>query len=452
MTQTDPEVDKFLRENPATTHLDVLLIDLCGNAIGKRLPASELAAVFDKGTAVCAAMQLVDAMGNTADPMGYGFSDGDPDAFAVPIAGSLCAVPWLSGNKSQVLCEYRGAADGQPLWYEPRQVLKNVLARFDELGVTPCLALELEFYLLDPHRDEAGRPQPARSPRSGAVEASGRVLSLDKLDEFDAVLAAIESACHLQGIPTTSMISEYGAGQFEVNLMHQHDALSAADHAALLRRAITGVARSLGFDASFMSKPFAEQSGSGMHLHLSLIDADGRNLFDSTRADGELRLGQAVAGLQATMGEAMAIFAPNLNVYRRFKPDEFVPVTTDWGENNRSVAFRIPPSDAANRRIEHRVAGADANPYLVAAAILAGVHHGLSRELDPAAKKGGNAGAEVDDSLPLTLWQALDRLAQASILPDYLGSDYLQIYRQVKQAEFEAFMQDILPREYDWYL
>ena len=108
MTQTDPEVDKFLRENPATTHLDVLLIDLCGNAIGKRLPASELAAVFDKGTAVCAAMQLVDAMGNTADPMGYGFSDGDPDAFAVPIAGSLCAVPWLSGNKSQVLCEYRG--------------------------------------------------------------------------------------------------------------------------------------------------------------------------------------------------------------------------------------------------------------------------------------------------------------------------------------------------------
>jgi glutamine synthetase len=452
MTQADSEVEKFLRDNPATSHLDVLLIDLCGNAIGKRLPASELPAVYEKGTAVCAAMQLVDAMGNTADPMGCGFSDGDPDAFAVPIPGSLCPVPWLSGNKSQVLCEYRGAADGQPLWFEPRQVLQNVLARFNELGVTPCLALELEFYLLDPHRNEVGAPVPARSPRSGAIEASGKVLSLDKLDEFDTVLAAIESACRLQGIPTTSMISEYGAGQFEVNLMHQQDALRAADHAALLRRAVTGVSRGLGYDASFMSKPFAEQSGSGMHVHLSLMDGEGRNLFDSTRADGELRLGQAIAGLQATMGEAMSIFAPNFNVYRRFKPDEFVPVTTDWGENNRSVAFRIPPSDPANRRLEHRVAGADANPYLVAAAILAGVHHGLSQELDPSAKQVGNAGAQLDESLPLTLWQALERLSQAEVLPDYLGSDYLRIYQQVKQAEFEAFLQDILPREYDWYL
>jgi glutamine synthetase len=452
MSQTNSEPGKFLQDNPDITHLDVLLIDLCGNAIGKRLPASELTEVFDKGAAVCAAMQLVDAMGNTADPMGYGFSDGDPDAFAVPIAGSLCAVPWLSGNKSQVLCEYRSAADGEPLWFEPRQVLKNVLARFETLEVTPCLAMELEFYLLDPERDEAGRPVPARSPRSGAIEASGKVLSLDKLDEFDEVLGAIESACRLQGIPTTSMISEYGAGQFEVNLMHQQDVLRAADHAALLRRAITGVSRSRGFDASFMSKPFADQSGNGMHVHLSLIDSAGRNLFDSTRAEGDLRLGQAIAGLQASMAESMAIFAPNLNVYRRFKPDEFVPVTTDWGVNNRSVAFRIPPSDAANRRLEHRVAGADANPYLVVAAILAGVHHGLTRELDPGAKHSGNAGAEVDASLPLTLWQALDQLTHARILPDYLGSDYLRIYHQVKQAEFEAFMEEILPREYDWYL
>jgi glutamine synthetase len=139
-------------------------------------------------------------------------------------------------------------------------------------------------------------------------------------------------------------------------------------------------------------------------------------------------------------------------VYRRFKPDEFVPVTTDWGDNNRSVAFRIPPSDARNRRIEHRVSGADANPYLVTAAILAGVHHGLSTALDPGDMQGGNAGAEVDPTLPLTLWHALERLSQASILPDYFGADYLDIYHQVKQAEFDAFMDGILPREYEWYL
>ncbi len=413
---------------------------------------SAMASVFEQGTPVCAAMQLVDVMGNTADPMGYGFSDGDPDAFARPIAGTLAPVPWLDAHKSQVLCEFAAARDGAPLWYEPRQVLRRVVQRLDELGLRPRLAVEMEFYLLDPARDEGGAPRPARSPRSGLAESSGKVLSLDKLDEFDEVLGEIERACHLQGIPTTSMISEYGAGQFEINLQHQDDPLLAADHAALLRRAVIGVSRSLGFDASFMSKPFVDQSGSGMHIHLSLLDGDGDNVFDAERGGSDSMLARAVGGLQATMGEAMALFAPNLNVYRRYKPDEFTPVTTDWGDNNRSVAFRIPPSDAASRRIEHRVAGAEANPYLVIAAVLAGIHHGISGELDAGEKHTGNAGAEADPELPLTLWRALPALRAARILPAYFGAEYLQIYADVKQAEFDAFMEEIHEREYAWYL
>lgn len=452
MNKPGDELHRFLRAHPDTSHLDVLIIDLCGNAIGKRLPAGAMESVFKQGTPVCGAMQLVDVMGNTADPMGYGFSDGDPDAFAVPVANSLSAVPWLSGNKAQVLCEFAGADDGKPLWFEPRQVLKKVMRKFSDLGLSPRLALELEFYLLDPARGDDAAPIAAASPRTGKTESSGKVLSLDKLDEFDEVLGAIESACSQQNIPTTSMISEYGAGQFEVNLQHQDDPLLAADHAALLRRAIQGVSRSLGYDASFMSKPFADQSGNGMHAHLSLIDSDGNNVFDPGHRNGDLNLAHAVAGLRATMAEAMAIFAPNLNVYRRFQPDEFVPVTTDWGDNNRSVAFRIPPSDAANRRIEHRVSGAEANPYLVVAAVLAGVHHGLSNKLDPGEKQGGNAGAEVDPELPLSIWQALARIRQATVLPVYLGDDYLQIYADVKQAEFDSFMATIHAREYEWYL
>ena len=446
------ELSRFLDAFPETSHLDVLIIDLCGNAIGKRLPADAMPAVFAKGTPVCGAMQLVDVMGNTDDPMGYGFSDGDPDAFAVPIEGCLAPIPWVSGHKSQVLCEFVNSVDGKPFWYEPRQVLKRVLDKFSELELTPQLALELEFYLLDARGDETGAPRAAVSPLTGKSEISGKVLSLDKLDEFDEVLGAIERSCHLQGIPTTSMISEYGAGQFEVNLQHQQDALGAADHAALLRRAVVGVSRSLGYNASFMSKPFAEQSGSGLHVHLSLIDQNGCNVFAADSDDGDSMLARAVGGLQATMAEAMALFAPNINVYRRFKPDEFVPVTTDWGDNNRSVAFRIPPSDAANRRIEHRVSGAEANPYLVVAAVLAGVHHGLTERLDAGDKHGGNAGAEVDPNLPLNLWQALDSIRAAKILPGYFGGDYLQIYADVKQAEFDAFMADIIDREYDWYL
>lgn len=452
MSNTNEELTRFIEAHPETTHLDVLVIDLCGNAIGKRVPASAMPAVFEQGTPVCAAMQLVDVMGNTADPMGYGFSDGDPDAFARPIAGTLKPVPWLTGHKSQVLCEFSAARDDAPLWYEPRRVLRRVAEKFDDLGLTPRLAVELEFYLLDPERGDGGAPRPALSPRSGLAESSGRVLSLDKLDEFDEVLGEIERACHLQGIPTTSMISEYGAGQFEINLQHQDNSLLAADHAALLRRVVTGVARSLGYDATFMSKPFVDQSGSGMHIHMSLLDSDGENVFDAERNDSDSMLTRAVGGLQATMGEAMALFAPNLNVYRRFRPDEFTPVTTDWGDNNRSVAFRIPPSDAASRRIEHRVAGAEANPYLVIAAMLAGIHHGLSGALDAGEKHTGNAGAEVDPGLPLTLWQAIPALRGAQILPEYFGAEYLQIYADVKQAEFDAFMDAIHEREYAWYL
>jgi glutamine synthetase len=277
-------------------------------------------------------------------------------------------------------------------------------------------------------------------------------LSLDKLDEFSSVLSAIETACAAQSVPTTTMISEYGAGQFEVNLAHQDDAVRAADHAALLRRAVQAVARAAGMNASFMSKPFADQSGSGLHIHLSLKNASGENVFDSASDHGELLLGQAVAGLQATLAESMALFAPNINVYRRFKADEFVPVTRDWGENNRSVAFRLPIGEGANRRLEHRVAGAEANPYLVMAAVLAGVHYGLSNRLHPGAKHAGNAGAAIDTSLPLTPWDAFRAIETAEILPGYLGADYGKIYAEVKQAEFDAFMADAFPREFDWYL
>lgn len=446
------ELETFLENNPDTTHIDAFIIDLCGSAIGKRLPRSQAESLFTTGTPACAAMQLLDVLGNTADPMGHGFSDGDPDAFVRPIAGMLAPAPWNGPGYAQVLCELRGAGDGQPLWYDPRNILQGVVDRFTELGLRPVAAAELEFYLLQAARSDSGAPVPAASPRSGATETQGRVLSLDKLDEFSGVLSAIEASCAAQAIPTTTMISEYGAGQFEINLAHQDDPVRAADHAALLRRVVQAVARTQAMDASFMSKPFAAQSGSGMHIHLSLENASGENIFDSSGDQGDILLGHAVAGLQATMAESMAIFAPNINVYRRFKPDQYVPVTRDWGENNRSVAFRLPIGEGRNRRIEHRVAGAEANPYLAMAAVLAGAHYGLSNALDPGNKHTGNAGAAIDASLPLTPWDAFRAIEAAEILPEYFGADYPKIYAEVKLAEFDAFMAETFSREFDWYL
>ncbi len=338
------EATAFLQAHPDITHLDAVLVDLCGNPYGKRLPRAHIEKFFQAGTPVCAAMSLVDVLGNTADPMGHGFSDGDPDAIVRPIPGRLVRASWAPGL-AQVLCEPENAATGEPVWYDPRAVLKGVVERFSELGLTPVTAVELEFYFISLARGDNGEPVPAASPRTGRPEAAGKVLSLDKLDEFAPVIAAIEQACRVQNLPTSTMISEYGPGQFEINLEHCDDPVKACDDAVLLRRCITSVARAHGLDATFMSVPFPGQSGSGMHIHASLADDQG-NVFDPAREGSGTRLSAAIAGLQAMQGEAMAIFAPNLNVYRRFVADNFTPVTTDWGDNNRSVAFRIPSGPA----------------------------------------------------------------------------------------------------------
>jgi glutamine synthetase len=137
--------------------------------------------------------------------------------------------------------------------------------------------------------DGDGAPQPAASPRNGRPEAAGKVLSLDKVDEFGPVIFAIEAACKAQNLPTSTMISEYGPGQFEINLEHCGDLVKACDDAVLLRRCITSVARANGLDATFMSVPFAGQSGSGMHIHASLADETG-NLFDPAHKDSDTEL------------------------------------------------------------------------------------------------------------------------------------------------------------------
>jgi glutamine synthetase len=446
------EISQFLNDNPDIEALDAFVIDLCGNAVGKRLPRSHMASFVTAGAPLCAAMQLLDVLGETSDPMGYGFSNGDPDAVGRMIPGTLSRIPWSSKPRAQCLMVMHDDATDAPLDYEPRQILKNVLSHFEARELTPVCAVEMEFYLVEQDRGPQGELVRARSLQTGREATGGRVLSMDVLDEYSAFLDAIVAAAAEQNIPVTSMINEYGAGQFEVNLHHQSDALRAADDAALLRRLIVGVAKSFGKNATFMSKPFHEDSGSGMHVHLSLVDKAGNNVFAPDYPDADARLAHAIGGMQAGLGESMAIFAPNINAWRRFGPDLFVPVTRDWGLNNRSVAFRIPPGEASARRIEHRASGAEANPYLVLAAILASVDYGLTHQLDPGAAAEGNACSEQDPELPSTLWGALAQLKAGSLLPAYLGVDYPALYAAVKEAEFERFMSIPTEREYEWYL
>ena len=442
---------RLLSEHPDIGGLDAIFIDLSGVVRGKRYPREDMAKLLKDGMQIPTSVYLLDVTGESLDPCGFGFTDGDPDGTAVALPGSLVPVPWAERPRAQALMTMMDESGG-PCRVEPRNVAAQALQRLTDKGLSPTVAFELEFHLLDPKPDESGRPQPARAPATGRRQDIGQVYSVAELDDFDPFFAAVETAAKQQGIPASVATTEYSAGQFEINLHHQSDALVAADHCALLRYLIQRVAASQGMRATFLSKPFPALTGNGMHLHLSLIDDSGRNCFDDGSDLGSEKLRHAIGGLAATMAESMAFFAPNINAFRRFGPNLFVPVTKSWGLNNRSLAFRIPTGPSAARRVEHRVAGADANPYLVLAAVLAGIDLGLSRGLDPGPAWTGNATAEPDPDIPLALPEALQRLETAPLLSEVIDPRYLQVYAEAKRLEYRRFMSEISAREYSWYL
>ena len=451
--KTTPAADfkAFQAAHPETRYVDAILTDLCGIVRGKRYPMADAEKLFTGGLQLCESVFLLDVTGANTDPAGRGFTDGDPDGTLVPVPGTLVPVPWAEEPRGQVLMTMT-TPEGAPSPVDPRNVANGVLKRFDELGLTPVVAFELEFYLLDQERDAAGLPQPPISPATGRREASLQVYGIQEIDGFAAFLRDVEAAGEVQKVPANIATAEFAPGQYEINLHHVDDAMAAADHAALLRHIIKSVAQRHGIEASFMPKPFLEQTGNGMHVHVSLLDKQGRNVFAAESPLGSETLQHAIGGLMATMAEAMAIFAPNVNAFRRFGPNLFVPVNRSWGANNRSVAFRIPTGPPDSRRIEHRFAGADANSYLVLAAILAGIHHGIANKIDPGPASEGNACETVDPDLPLDVPTSLDRIETAKILGSYLGPEYLQLYAATKRNEYRDFMNEISQREYAWYL
>jgi len=441
------ELAAFRERHPEIGAVDAIFADLSCIIRGKRLPMDQAEKLYDPGVGFAGSSFLLDVDGESRDPGGRGISDGDPDCLARAVPGTLQPVPWAERPLAQVLLSFH-EADGTPYGVDPRHVLDRVVARFEALGLRPVVALEIEFYLIDRERGPERAPQPPISPLTGARDRAAQVYGMNEVDAYAALIADIGDACAAQAIPAGAAAAEYAPGQFEVNLGHVADPVAAADHCVLLRRAVQAVARRHGVRATFMAKPYAARAGSGLHLHVSLRDGDGRNVFDGD--DAALR--HAIGGLLATLAEATAIYAPNLNSYRRFQPNLFVPTAASWGHENRTTAVRVPLAQGADRRLEFRFPGADANPYLALAAALAGIHHGLEHRLDPGAAADGNAATERDPRLPLRPRAALDALAAGTVLPDYLSAEYCRLYRLCKLGELDRFEQSISPREYDWYL
>jgi glutamine synthetase len=450
--QLPDEPRKFLERYPDTRQLELLQPDMLGILRGKRVGRDEFAKPFTSGLNFCGATVLLDAKGLTFDRIDNGGRDGDPDAISTAVPGSLAPVPWAHVPTAQVLLAMEDSKGG-PFFADPRQVLRHAMKPLSDMGLTAVCATELEFYLLEPN---AGVPSPKVGliPGTRRAQSGPQYGSMEDVEDADPFLADLFETCNAQNLPLGATLKEFSPGQFEINLHHVASAELAADHGVLLKRAVKAVARKHGMAASFMAKPFAEWAGCSMHVHISLVDGSGRNIFAGNSKDGPFAdtLRHAIGGLAAAMPESMAIFAPTANSYRRYRPGVFVPLAPNWGRNHRGVALRIPMSGVEDTRVEHRPGGADGNPYLVIAAILAGVHHGITNKVEPGPMVAQESIIDEKFELPVRWSAALDAFDAGRILPKYLGEKFHRLYAICRREEEERFHSEISERDYEWYL
>ena len=444
------EAKLFLEQHPEIREIDLLLPDMNAVLRGKRIQKKKLSSIYKKGIYFPASVFAMDVSGETMEETGLGFESGDQDIPCFPVPETLKKVPWQKQRGQLLLRMFE--TDNSPFYGNPREVLQTVCEKLADSGLNPVVAVEMEFYLTDPKRRSGQAPQPARSPETGQSETEGQLFSLSTLDVYEEFLHDISVASASQDIPADTVLSELAPGQFEINLYHVPDAVQACDHAVLLKRIIRSIARKHKMEATFMAKPYPEEAGSGMHVHVSLLDEKGQNLFQGKDASGSPELRFAVQGLRTTLAESMLICAPHANSFHRFQSGSYAPINSSWGYNNRTVSLRIPANDGPDMRIEYRLAGADANPYLLVAALLAGIHHGLSAKQNPPPPVEGNAYLEIDTELPRTWEQALNRFEQAEILPQYFGNKFCRLFSNLKSGEQTRFLSRIVAHEYDWYL
>jgi glutamine synthetase len=445
----DERLAAFLADHPLIDSVDIVLPDLVGIPRGKRFDIAELDAALAGDAVFSSTLYAIDTAGANVDRSGLVWEEGDADRPIRLDIETLLPVPW-SETRAQIIGGLDDF-DGTPFFADTRRLLGRVAEGFAAHGLVPVSALELEFYLLDPELDAAGMGQVPVTQRLGRRSRESEVYSFDRLAEVDDFLDTLRHYCNAQDIPAKGAVSEFAPGQFEVNLKHVTDPVTAADHALLFKRCVKAAAEATGFRACFMAKPFEDMAGNGLHIHLSLADETGRNVFAQGDAGDQL-LRHGVFGLQQTMAESMLIFAPNANSYRRLQPLSYAPTAPTWGINNRTVALRVPAGPAIARRIELRTPGADANPYLATAAFFAGVLHGLEQKGDPGPPITGNAYAKARRTVPTNWAEAITAFERNDRLTPYLGERFKKLYAACRRAEFDRFEARLTALDFEWYL
>ena len=421
----------WLDRHANITALRLAIADLNGQARGKRLPRRFSDKIFSGGTKLPFSTLNVDLLGQDIDDSPLVFDSGDADGLLVPTERGFVPMPWLD-TPTAMLPMGMFNTDNTAFDGDPRHVLRRVLERYKQQQLTPVSAIEMEFYLIDASGPE---PQIPCVPGTTYRHAVADTLSISALDDFDGFLTDLYAACDAMDIPADAAISESGIGQFEINLLHCDDALRTADNAWLFKIAAKGVAQRHGFIASFMAKPYPDSAGSGMHSHFSVLDATGKNIFDDGSATGSETLRHALAGCLSAMADSSLIFAPFDNSFERLVPGAHAPTSLCWAYDNRTTALRIPAGPPNARRIEHRVAGADANPYLMLAAILGAALNGIEDQIPPPPATIGNAYDRTAPQIAQTLEQAITDFERSNHIKRLFPAMMIDNFTRTKHQE-----------------
>jgi len=429
-------IQQFLKEH-GISEVEAVVPDMAGIARGKVMPAPKFAE--DEGMRMPESIFLQTVTGEYPDD-DRAINPSEIDIVLKADPKTLRVVPWAAEPTAQVIHDsFYG--DGRPVTMAPRYVLRHILDLYAQQGWRPIVAPELEFFLVEPNVD-ADYPLKPPVGRSGRPEVGRQSYSIAAVNEFDPLFDDIYAFCEAQEIEIDTLIHEDGAAQMEINLIHG-DAMSLADQVFLFKRTAREAAFRHKMYATFMSKPMAREPGSAMHIHQSIVDAkSGANVFSDKEGNPTPLFFAHIAGLQKYLPSAMSLFAPNVNSFRRITRHNMAPINTHWGYDNRTAGLRVPMSNAENRRVENRLGGADANPYLAIAASLACGYLGMIEGLKPSEPIAGSA-YDLPFGLPRNIEEAVRLLRECRPLIEILGDRFVLAYTAVKESEYDTFLRVI---------
>jgi len=429
--------------------IDVLVVDWQGKLRGKRLPGSDAEKILKGQSRLPLSTQAQDIWNDDRDEiLELSLSIGDPDGLCVPGANTLMQQPWNPTHAQVLTSLYE--LDGECSPYDVRGILQAEINRWAALQWHPSVAIELEFYLLDTSTRDTGIPRiPEQLSLAGAPQEL-QLYDMRVMDQVSGFLDKVHSYSEALGIPSQAALAEFGPGQFEINLEHRNNPLQAADDAIIFKQIVDRAARDSNLYASFMAKPYAEHGGSGQHVHVSVMDSNGKNIFD--QGVEHSRLLHCISGCLEHLQESLLMFAPHGNSYRRLQPMSFAPNRLDWGYDHRGVAIRLPETQGKNARLEHRVAGADANPYLVLTSILASMRQGLAKGNEPATKPVLPGDTPAAPRLAHDWLTAIDKARESNLLNSILGEQFLKKFTAIKTEEANWFNAQVNAVDWNTYL